>query len=198
MKHLLKRYILFLFCILPVVLTKCASGSPSCIDIVPPKVQLTGEKTVVERQIIGDYRELEADAWVVSSVQTSMQREASTTSGDKELFDAMKIREFHQDKIRKYKDEAVIGEGANGLVYYRKLQRYERNKDLKNILITVLKEENNARKIIFSRSLVLSGKEKPTDQEIKYFAEQFAKEQIALAKKNDWIQNTSGSWVRKK
>ena len=53
------------------LITGCASSS-SCISIVPPPVNLTGEKTSVERQIVGDYEEIEKDAWAISSVKTSV------------------------------------------------------------------------------------------------------------------------------
>ena len=28
---------------------------------------MTGQKTVIERQIVGDYRELEKDAWIIAN-----------------------------------------------------------------------------------------------------------------------------------
>ena len=79
-------------------------------SIVPPAINLTGGKTIVERQIIGDYRELEKDAWVLSSVQTNVQKSGSEGRGsaDPELFQAMQVREFHKEKIRKYKDDPSL------------------------------------------------------------------------------------------
>jgi hypothetical protein len=194
----IKQYIIVSIIICSALLNGCATGTPSCIDFVPPKVQFTGEKTVVERQIIGDYRELEKDAWVVSSVQSSMVPAGRSVRGDRVLFSAMQVREFHKPKIRKYKDESAIGEGNTGLIYYRRTSKYEKSQELKKILMVVLQEENKARAIIFKRSIVLSGKTKPSESEIKTFAEQFSREQQALAIKNDWIQNSKGVWVRKK
>lgn len=171
-----------------------------CCSISIPTPQLTGEKTAIERQIIGDYKELEKDAWVISSVKTNIQRgeEVTPSAGsDLLLLKAIKTRELHQPRIRKYKNEGAIGEKNNGLIAYKSTPKYEQDKELKYILNTVIEEENRARKIIFERSLSGAGKEKPSDKEIEAFGRIFAEEQRALAQKNDWIQENSGRWVKK-
>lgn len=173
---------------------------PSCCLISPPDIHLTGEKTVVERQIVGDYKELEKDAWIISSVRTNIQRSKRTiTGGDEFILKALKIREFHEDKIRRYKDQGAVGEKNNGFIAYIRHPEYESDKNLKSILISVTEEENKARKIIFERTLIKSGIKDPTEKNIDAFGSRiFAKEQRALALKNDFIQNNNGRWVRKK
>jgi hypothetical protein len=177
------------------------SGRPACCLIIPPPITLTGEKTAVETQIIGDYKELEKDAWIVSSVNTNIQKgqeKAGAAGGDILLLKAMKIREFHESKIRKYKDDGAIGETVNGLIVYKSTLKYDEDKESKQILTTVTEEENKARQTIFERTLLKSGIEKPGENEINAFGKIFAEEQRALAKKNDWIQENSGNWVKKK
>lgn len=178
----------------------CLASIPSCIEIVPPEIQLTGEKTVIERQMVGDYRELEKDAWMVSSAKTNVGKSKGSpmSGGDELLFKAMRVREFNADKIRGYKDEGALGEGANGLVAYVQNKKYEASPSLKALLIRVIEDENAARRQIFERSLTKSAKEKATDEQIQAFGKMFAQEQTALAIKNDWIQEKSGQWVRKK
>ena len=176
------------------------SSSSSCISIVPPAVNLTGEKTSVERQIVGDYEEIEKDAWAVSSVKTasgSAQSGGGIMVGDQELLSALKIREFHRAKIRLYKDAGAVGEDYNGLLAYRPLEKYEGNKAEKDILFEVIANENGARRTIFIRSLVVQGKEKPGEEDVRIFARAFADEQSHNARKNDWIQEASGKWKRK-
>lgn len=170
----------------------------SC-TIAPPVINITGEKTIIERQIVGDYRELEKDAWILSSVKTNIQRKGYTVviGGDRILFTAMKIREYHKDKVRDYKDEGAIGETNTGYIQYRSTPRYDRDRDLKEILFRVIQEENKARKIIFKRSLIRSGVKDPGNEEIRSFGMKFAQEQRERAQKSDWIQNESGKWIRK-
>ncbi|MCP4726774.1 MAG: YdbL family protein [bacterium] len=203
MKHIKFNMITF-FIILTLLFTACSSTEsfiPSCCVFSIPKPQITGQKTVVERQIIGDYKELEKDAWIVSSVKTNVQKgegASSVSMGDEKLFRAMKIREFHEEKIRNYKNESAIGERNNGLIIYRRHSKYEHDKKLKDILAIVIKEENKARRTIFKRNLIRSGIEKPGDNKIEAFGRMFAEEQRALARKNDWIEINSGMWVRKR
>ena len=189
--------VLILCVIIP--LAGCSTSS-SCIAIVPPAVNLTGEKTSVERQIVGDYKEIEKDAWAVSSVKTSAERNQGSggyAATDTELLAAIKVREFHREKIRSYKDEGALGEANDGMIVYRAIAKYDNKMSEKNILLSVISNENNARSTIFIRSLVSEGKEKPTEVEIRTYAKRFAEDQARNAVKNDWIQDASGKWKRK-
>ena len=175
----------------------CAtSGIPSCLEISPPEISMTGEKTVIERQIVGDYRELEKDAWIISSVKTNSGKGKGIYEKDKVLFKAMKIRDDLRDRIRVYKKEGVVGEGNDGYLKYIGTPRYSKDKKLKGKLDAVVKQENEARKMIFVRTLTKSTG-KPSEKDIAAFGVKFAEEQRAVAEKNDWIQDTSGKWERK-
>jgi hypothetical protein len=176
------------------------SRCSSCIGIVPPKIHITGEKTVIERQIIGEYRELEKDAWIISSIRTTVQRTQGSntaTASDPELFKAMKVREFHYDKIRIYKNEGALGEANTGYAAYIKTQKFEDSEADKNVLLKVIDEENSARKTIFTKALENLKKEEPEDDAISALGKIFAEEQAASALKNDWIQGKDGQWQRK-
>jgi len=177
-------------------LLRCASGEiPSCIEIAPPEINLTSQKTVVERHIVGDYKELEKDAWVVSSVQTNMSRR--TVARDRVLFEAMSTRDSLRQKIRGFKDEGAVGETNDGYLKYIGTPKYQRDAALRGDLMGIIEQENGARKTIFQRVLLRSGKKSPSDQDIAAFGSRFAGEQRAFAKEHDWIQDTSGRWDRK-
>ncbi len=196
--------IIMLITMLPVFFAGCAGSEksvPSCCLVTTPAVILTGEKTSIERQIVGDYKELEKDAWIISSASTNVQRGQGVSvaeGSDEELIKAIKIRELHKDKIREYKNEGSVGEMNDGFIQYREAYKYERDNNSKKILSAVIDEENKARRIIFTRSLLKSGIEKPVEDDIAAFGRTFAEEQRALAAKNDWIQEKSGVWIKKK
>ena len=116
---------------------------------------------------------------------------------DAELNRALKLREYHETKIRLYKDHSAIGERNDGLLQYMPVHRYEQDKEERAELLRIMEQENKARKIIFSRVLLLRLKKEPSEQEITRFASLFADEQRATARKNDWIQNPSGRWEKK-
>jgi len=185
--------------ILSALISITLAGLAGC-SIAPPVIQITGDKTVIERQIVGEYQELEKDAWIISSVKTSVQRSRGTgavAGGDMELFRAMKIREYHRDKLRRYKDEAALGETFEGYVQYRPVAKYEKNREDRDILMKVIQNENIARKTIFTRSLVMILKKDPAGEEVAKFGRLFAGEQREIAQKNDWIQKKPGRWVKK-
>lgn len=176
----------------------CGLIISGCI-VSPPAVKLTGSQTLVENQVIGEYREIESDSWAVSSAKTGVQRQkGSSVAGDEVLFGAMKIRELNSERIRSYKDEGALGETSDGLVVYRQKDKYEKDADLKRNILTLVDEECRARRTIFVRSAQLAGKEKPSDADTAAVAKSFAAEQRDLAKKNDWIQESNGTWTRKK
>jgi hypothetical protein len=172
----------------------------SCMSLKPPKMHLTGKPTVLESQVIGNYDEIEKDAWAISSVKTNVSGLTSSSAniiGDQELFEALKIREFHADKIRDYKNEGALGENNVGLLAYRVTQKYEEDQELKRLLTLLIEEENKARTTIFSRSLILGGTENPTPFDLEQYGRKFAESQQEIAIENDWVQNNSGNWFRK-
>ena len=197
----MKRYLTaaILLALTCYTLTGCKS-TPSCLTVVPPEINLTGEKTVIERQIVGDYMELEKDAWTVSSIRTTVGKTegGAQGSGDPEIIKAVKVREFHSGKIREYKSEGAIGETSAGYISYIEASQYESSPELKKVLLSVIDEENKARKDIFVKTLSKSGAKEPSKNEIDSFGKIFAEEQRALAQKGDWIQDNSGKWSRKK
>jgi len=188
--------ILIFIIIATLFITGCSSG---CIAISPPNINLTSEQTVIERQIIGDYKEIEKDAWVISSVKTSENRHNNkmTKIGDEKTFLAMQIRELHRKKIRKYKNSSVIGENFNGYISYLKNKEYENDLNKKSILLIILKEENKARKNIFIGTVRSIIHEKPSNDQLSLIGRKFAIQQREIAKDGDMIQLENGLWEKK-
>jgi hypothetical protein len=194
-----KKNIIIIAAVSMAFLAGCSSA-PSCINIVPPDVVLTGDKTIVERHIVGDYMELEKDAWTVSSVKTSVAKKSSSgrIAGDPELLKFIKVRDFHNDKIKEYKTEGALGVTSTGYIKYMETKKYESSPAEKKILMTLIDEENKARYGIFARSIFISKGSDGDKDEIETFGQNFAEEQRGLAAKDEWIQENSGKWTRKK
>jgi len=196
----MQKYFIIIAAVAAALFAAGCSSTPSCISIVSPDVYLTSGKTAIESQIVGDYKELEKDAWTLSSVKTTVGKKNASgkMSGDPELFKYMKVRDFHSDKIKEYKGEGAIGEGSNGFIKYMETKKYESSPAEKKILLTLIDEENSARRDIFSRSIYLLKNAEPSKAEVEVFGNSFAEEQIGLAGKDEWIQESSGKWGRKK
>ncbi len=172
----------------------CLKGAPSCIEIHPPAINITGEKTALERQLIGEYKEIEKDAWVTSTVMVPSKGERRALGAiDESMLRAIQMRELNLDRIRQYKDMGIVGEMYNGyigIVDEKKLQSIKDNE----VIRSVINDENNARQIIFIKS---SDSKDAKDPKAIQFGYDFAKEQHAKAKKGDWIQKEDGRWVKK-
>jgi uncharacterized protein YdbL (DUF1318 family) len=168
--------------------------------VSPPAIHLTGDRTLVENQIIGEYREIEPDAWTVSSVQTDVQRQKGlpAVSSDELLVNAMKVRELNEGAIREYKTEGVVGESFQGYCEYIQSEKYEKENAVKKRLLGIVEDENRARRVIFERSIVSTGVERPSGEEIAIFGQRFAKDEQSRALVNDWIQGSNGKWRQKK
>jgi hypothetical protein len=119
------------------------------------------------------------------------------TAADRELFLAMKVREFHLERINGYKKDGALGENSRGLIEYRKIAEFEKDSKAKKVLESIIENENEARRTIFKRTLVKMKKKEPDNNEIEAFGKLFAGEQRALARKNEWIQEDSGRWIKK-
>ncbi len=194
------KYMLFITASAVIVSLIRCSSFPSCISVTPPKIQFTGNKTAVERQIVGEYRELEKDAWMISSVRTSGGKaavSAAPPSDDPVLYKALKVLEYHRMKIRSYKNESAVGESATGYVSYIRQPRYENDPMSREIVLRVIANENEARKTVFARSLASSLKRDPDENEIAAFGRQYAAEMQAAAQKNDMIEDQAGRWMKK-
>ncbi|MGB4267960.1 MAG: DUF1318 domain-containing protein [Spirochaetota bacterium] len=174
--------------------SSCLKGVPSCIEIHPPAIQITGEKTALERQLVGEYREIEKDAWITSTVMVPSKGERrAMVAVDESMLEAIKLRELNEDKIRIYKDMGIIGEMNNGYVGITDEKKLQLMKD-SAVIRTLVNDENNARQIIFIKS---SNSIDAKDPKVIQFGYDFAKEQHAKAKKGDWIQKEDGRWVKK-
>ena len=169
------------------ILVFCVSG---CV-IIPPKFQLTGERTLVEKQIAGEYRELEEDAWIVSTIKTNLDSEKNEgSSGDSDSLSAVRI--MNQERISSYKAEGAVGESFFGTLKYRESAKYEKDKTLKDRLMRVIQTENDARSEIVKSGAAVSAK-KESDQ-FRLFGE----EQRRNALPGEWIEIAEGKWVKKK
>lgn len=192
----MRHYMMILIAFAAALTASCSARAiPSCIEVAPPEIHITSQKTVIERQIVGDYRELEKDAWIISSVRTNLY--APGGDRDRELFESMAARDANSEKIRSFKDEGAVGEGGDGYLHYIGTPRYQEDARRKKHLADVIQQENLARKVIFRRLLVRAGKASPSDGDIGAFGRRFAEEQRAFAKEKDYIQDNTGKWVRK-
>jgi uncharacterized protein YdbL (DUF1318 family) len=173
--------------------------TPSCLTVTPPDIHLTGERTAIEKQIVGEYSELEKNAWVVSSVKTSIHRSEpvqSASGGDPEILKAMRVRDYQTELIRSYKDRGILGESYKGYIMQRKRPEKATPAERERIQ-SLIKSENRARKTIFSHALGQALERKPTPEELEEYGRLFGREQLTRASEGDWFYTEEGRWLQK-
>lgn len=168
----------------------------SC-SVKAPEVNITGEKTALENQVIGTYREIEQDAWTLVSVRSATpgQQQPAMSPEKKLVFEAVQGRKFNRDDIDEFKKADLIGENNKGLLEIRDVRKLEADPELKNRVTTIVENENNYRKIIMDRVVLLN--EQAAEAGADNVGKIFAKINQDSSEAGTWIQTEDGSWMKK-
>jgi len=193
-----------------------------CTLLLPP-ITVTGTKTAAEKQIIGTQTELEKDVWMISSAKTTasvdlkqnnqddivkqqVQEENSLTYRGFAIMDA-----FAQNLVDLKKD-GVVGENKNGLLsnlllesgveisaeLKQKYQADEKNQSYRTLVETV-KQMNNARFYVVEGYILNRRRIYPEFNPDKNEILRNQKSQYqASSGKDEYIQQDSGEWIKKK
>lgn len=165
-------------------------------SVKAPEVNITGEKTALENQVIGTYREIEQDAWTLASVRAANPGQQSTMSPEKKrVFEAVQGRKFNKDDIDEFKKAEIVGENNQGLLEIRDYKQLESDEDLKNRVLTIVETENNYRKIIMERVMMLN--EQAAQAGTENVSRIFSKINQDNSAPGTWCQTADGKWLKK-
>ncbi len=181
-------------------------------SIKPPEVRLTGEKTALEREIIGTYHQMAEDTWMVASTRSVADRPRSVMSAEKKkVLEALQQQAFNRDDVEEFKKKAYVGEDNQGLLILMSgdgVQAGSGNRDLiavkkkemadpeeKELVQDILQEENLCRQVVMERVVELNeALKKAVSKDVLAV---FAKMYQDNSPKGTWIQNSAGIWVKK-
>jgi len=165
-------------------------------SVKAPEVNVTGEKTALENQVIGTYAEIEQDAWTLASVRSATPgQQPKMPAEKKKVFEAVQGRKFNKDDIDEFKKAEIVGENNLGLLEIRDSQKLESDPDLKNRVTKIVETENNYRKIIMARIIVLNESAAKAGNE--NVSRIFAKINQDNSEAGTWIQSVDGKWLKK-
>lgn len=165
-------------------------------SVKAPEVNVTGEKTALENQVIGTYAEIEQDAWTLASVRsTNPGQQPKMPAEKKKVFEAVQGRKFNKDDIDEFKKAEIVGESNLGLLEIRTQQKLDSDPELKNRVVKIVETENNYRKIIMDRIIVLNESAAKAGNE--NVSRIFAKINQDNSETGTWIQSVDGSWIKK-
>ena len=186
---------------------------------------LTGNKTAIERQIIGEQTEIEENVWLISSASVSDRDKILDSQGTKEKENVkleneyaarafIILKKFGPDLQLLINDE-VVGEAMSGKLTNLLESPYQKNipeyiieaynekyikdaikgKKVRSLKI-VVRQVNYARELLCKSYLINQGQSEFKESEIKKLMIQFGREKIASAKKGAIIEKSSGSWKK--
>src|SRR5687768_18459876 len=92
-------------------LTICLAGLlPACTF----SFELTSQRTALENQVMGSYRELEDDLVLISSVRGETTGGKTVSTRQKKALDARQNQEFNRDDVDELKLKGLLGETNDG------------------------------------------------------------------------------------
>ncbi len=180
------RYICLLFISL-IFIASCS--------LKTPEVTVTGEKTVLENQVLGSYGRIEEDVWTLASVRSSESTGEEISSSRKQALEAMENQRFNADDIRRFHLEGSAGENNKGYLEFRNTIKTREDSEYTIYVKELIEEENNDRKIIMYRITEVS--EDLTQKDITSIEEVFANMYQEKAPAKTWIENIDGVWEQK-
>jgi uncharacterized protein YdbL (DUF1318 family) len=163
--------------------------------IKTPEVTFTSERTALERQILGSYRTIEEDAWMVSSVRSSSPQEVQIPESKRLVLEAFANRKFNADDIEDFKRDGVIGETLSGLLTLRPSPKYDNDAEYRTLVDRIVVEENSDRNVIMDRVVEINFSVNPTDREA--VTRVFAQMNRTASPPGSWIQLEDERWVKK-
>jgi len=169
-----------------------------------PPITITSERTSLENQILGTYKQIREDVWLVSSAQTveGLKMMYSTNTNNlqsqfsRKVLDAINTQEYNKEEIKKLKKMGIIGENNKGFISYIANPEIEKNEKEKKRILQIISEENDARLILMLE--VINRNEDLTVDDLDNVMKSFAKMYRDELEEGEYYQLPTGEWIRKK
>ncbi|MGQ9559029.1 MAG: DUF1318 domain-containing protein [Candidatus Oleimicrobiaceae bacterium] len=179
-----------------VVIVGVVAGLVVGCSVRAPEVQVTGEKTALENQIIGTYQQVADESWMIASTRAADRgQKAEMATEKREVLDAVQNRKFNKDDIDEFKREGAVGENNQGFLELRPLPRLQQDPAYRNLVVRIMTEENRDRRVIYDRVLELNPNAGRAGSAAVYAV--FAKMNIEESPPGTWVQGEDGTWYRK-
>ncbi len=163
------------------------------------KFDLTSQRTALENQVMGSYKELEDDLVLISSVRAGDGVTATEMpEGQKQALRARQNQDFNRDDVDELKTKEVLGETSQGTIALlpagigQATKASARDAQLARALV---EEENRDRAVIWKR--IIDGNENLSAKDLPDVRRTYAKMQRDAASGGQWVQNDNGAWERK-
>jgi uncharacterized protein YdbL (DUF1318 family) len=164
-------------------------------SIKAPEVRVTGEKTALEREVIGTYQQLQEDTWMIASKRSASNETVSVAPEKQRVLDALQQQKFNKDDVDEFKRKGYVGENNLGLLDIRVEGYLEANVETKALVEQIVKEENTSRETIMNRVVEINESLKQSvRQSILAIFAQMNQDNSPVG---TWVQRQLGEWVKK-
>lgn len=181
----MKKLVFFLSCF---VFLSCSIFSPKA----KIEINIVGEKTSLENQILGNYSFLGREKFLITSVRSIPDDLSKISDSKKRAFLAYQNRIYNKDDYERFMDLKVIGENNRGYLSIINKKYLEKNPGIKKFVARLIKEENRDRKIIYKRITEIT--EGLTVEDMNKVEQIFSKKLKNEAQKGWVFQNNEGKW----
>jgi uncharacterized protein YdbL (DUF1318 family) len=165
-------------------------------SIKAPEVRLTGEKTALEREVIGTYHQMREDTWMIASTRTANEDTVAVVSREKrQVLEALREQEYNKDDIDEFKQKGYVGENKRGFLDIRPSEALDSDANMKQLVQEIVSEENQDREIIMGRVIELNESLKKAVRENVLVI--FARMNQENSLPGTWIQQPDGEWNKK-
>ena len=166
--------------------------------LVDVNVTIVDQKTALENQILGSYKELDNDVLLLASVRSidekgKLKPATEIPKGKLKALRALQRQEFNRDDIQAFKQSLCAGEGNDGYLKFFVNERIKTDAKYKEFVETLIAEENEDRRIVLQR--IIATNETFTDQDLAKVEKISASLNRDNAKPGEKIQDETGSWL---
>jgi len=155
--------------------------------------ELTSQRTALENQVMGAYKELEDELVLSGAARGS----GSSASSSKPAVIAGQNQMYNIDEIQELKDAGLFGEGLDG--YIVKINKKDPSINVPKVLLdnmeTLFQGENRDREVIW-RHIIEENRNLSID-DLPNIRRTYAKVMQEKSLPGHWYQDESGAWVRK-
>ena len=161
-----------------------------------PKITATGERTALENQIVGSYKVIEEEAWMVASLRSDLSPDSITlTEQKRRVLEAFQRQRFNADDVTAFKRDGTNGESMDGLLEIIDNQKYTSDSTYRVLVDKIVTEENEDRQLIMRRIIELHPEIDPDDRARVGYVYARLKQENSPA--GTWVQEADGSWKKK-
>ena len=165
-------------------------------SVKAPEVRVTGDKTALEKEVVGTYHEMEEDTWMVASTRAAKgEGEVKISPEKRKVLEALQDQKFNKDDIDEFKRKGYVGENNRGFLEIRSPDALARNSETMKLVQEIVREENEDREIVMGRVIELNESLKKAGREDVLGI--FAKMNQENSPDGTWVQLPDGGWVRK-